>query len=267
MRTRLSHSFAACLALGAAVAHADTPRTLRVCADPENLPYSSRDKAGFENAIVEIVARALDARVEYVWWSQQRGFAHKTLGAGSCDLWPGVATAVTTMETTTPYYRSTYVFVSRRDDHLDIASFDDPRLKAARIGVQMIGNDATNTPPAHALARRGITANVRGFMIYDAGSHVSPSPIMQAVADGTVDVAIVWGPAAGWFAQQSKIPLALKPTPRNDGGEWPMTFDISMGVRKGNDVLKADLDRALAKRHDAIAGILDRYGIPHIQRP
>jgi mxaJ protein len=244
-----------------------TARTLRVCADPENLPYSNRNESGFENAIVDVVARALHARVEYVWWSQQRGFARKTLGAGSCDLWPGVATAVTTMETTKPYYRSSYVFVSRRDDRLDITSFDDPRLKSARIGVQMIGNDATNTPPAHALARRGITANVRGFMIYDAGSRAAPSPIMQAVADGAIDVAIVWGPAAGWFAQQSKIPLALEPTPPTDGAEWPMTFDISIGVRKGNALLKADLDQALAASRDAIAGILDRYGVPRIQPP
>lgn len=248
----------------APVAHADTQRTLRVCADPANLPFSNRAEAGFENAIVDVVARALDARVEYVWWSQQRGFARKTLGAGTCDLWPGVATAVTTMETTAPYYRSTYVFVSRRDENLDIASFDDPRLRKLRIGVQMIGNDATNTPPAHALARRGITSNVRGFMIYDAGGRDAPSPIMQAVADGTVDVAVVWGPAAGWFSRQSKTPLALTPTPANDGAEWPMTFDISMGVKKGNDALKADVERALANRRGEIDGILERFGVPRV---
>jgi mxaJ protein len=245
----------------------DAERTLRVCADPDNLPFSNRAEAGFENAIVDVVARALDARVQYVWWSQQRGFARKTLGAGNCDLWPGVATAVTTMETTVPYYRSTYVFVSRRGEHLDIDSFDDPRLRTLRIGVQMIGNDATNTPPAHALARRGITSNVRGFMIYAAGSTDSPSPIMQAVADGAIDVAVVWGPAAGWFAKQSKMPLVLTPTPAKDGGEWPMTFDISMGVSKGNDPLKAEIDSSIRAEHDAISLILDRFGVPRLPPP
>jgi mxaJ protein len=248
----------------APIAQADATRTLRVCADPADMPFSNRDRAGLENAIVDVVARALDARVEYVWWSQQRGYARKTLGAGSCDLWPGVASDVTTMETTAPYYRSTYVFVSRRDAHLDIASFDDPRLKTLRIGVQMIGNDATNTPPAHALARRGITSNVRGFMIYDAGGDASPSPILKAVADSTIDIAIVWGPAAGWFAKQSKTPLALTPTPAADG-TLPMTFDISMGMKKGNDALKLEVERALARKHDAVDAILDRFGVPRTE--
>jgi mxaJ protein len=264
MPKRRSHSAALAALLAWAVApaaHADALRTLRVCADPGNLPYSSRDRAGFENAIVDVVARALGANVEYVWWSQQRGFARKTLGAGTCDLWPGVATAVTTMETTAPYYRSTYVFVTRRADRLDISSFDDPRLKTLRIGVQMIGNDATNTPPAHALARRGITSNVRGFMVYGAEGNDGPSPIMRAVEDKDVDVALVWGPAAGWFAKESKTPLVLEPTPTSDD-TLPMTFDVSMGVKKGNDALKARVDRALADQRDSIEGILDKFGVP-----
>src|SRR3954470_10522793 len=265
MRMRRSRSLVA-FALACALApcaHADAPRTLRVCADPANLPYSNRDQAGFENAIVDVLAHALDAKVEYVWWSQQRGYARKTLEAGTCDLWPGVATSVTTMETTAPYYRSSYVFVSRAGENLDIASFDDARLKALRIGVQLIGNDATNTPPAHALARRGITSNVRGFMIYDAGNAASPSPIMQAVADGTVDVAIVWGPAAGCFAKQSKTQLVLTPTPRMDD-TLPMTFDVSMGVKNGNDALKTEVERALTSRRETIEGILDRFGVPRV---
>lgn len=245
----------------ATVLHAAARRTLRVCADPANLPFSNRKAAGFENAIVEVVARALDARVEYVWWPQQRGFVRKTLGAGTCDLWPGVATGVTTMDTTAPYYHSTYVFVSRRDEHLDIASFDDPRLATLRIGVQMIGNDATNTPPAHALARRGLTANVRGFMIYESGQGETGSTIMQAVVDRTVDIALVWGPAAGWFSRHSNTPLTLTPTPPADGAASPMAFDISMGVKKGNEALRRDLDGALVRQRDAIGRILSRYGV------
>jgi mxaJ protein len=267
MPKRRSRSVALAVALACAfapAAHADT-RVLRVCADPGNLPYSNRDRAGFENAIVDVVARALDANVDYVWWSQQRGFARKTLGAGTCDLWPGVATAVTTMETTAPYYRSTYVFVTRRADQLDISSFDDPRLRTLRVAVQMIGNDATNTPPAHALARRGITSNVRGFMVYGAEGNEGPSPIMQAVEDKAVDIAIVWGPAAGWFAKQSTTPLALKPTPASDD-KLPMTFDVSMGVKKGNDALKTEIEHALAKQRDSIDGILDDFGVPRVAR-
>ena len=171
----------------------------------------------------------------------------------------GVATDLDTMATTEPYYRSSYVFVTRRDRRLDIRSFDDPRLKTLAIGVQMIGNDATNTPPAHALARRGIVTNVRGFMIYDAGA--DSSPIVARVADGTLDVAIVWGPTAGYFARRANVALAIAPTPKTDAG-IPMTFAISMGVRKGNVVLRNAIDEAIRARKPAITQILQRFGVP-----
>jgi mxaJ protein len=232
---------------------------LRVCADPADLPFSNRAEAGFENAIVGVVAKALDARVEYVWWPQLRGFARKTLGRNACDLWPGVASDLDTMTMTAPYYRSSYVFVTREDRRLDIRSFDDPRLASLVVGVQMIGNDATNTPPAHALARRGIASNVRGYMVYDAGAEASP--IVAAVADGTLDVAIVWGPTAGYFAKRSRVPLSLTPTPASDAA-LPMAFAISMGVRKGNTSLESDIDGALDRERSAIDHILDAFGVP-----
>jgi mxaJ protein len=242
----------------ASLAHANE-RTLRVCADPDDLPFSNRAEAGFENAIVAVVAKSLGARIEYVWWSQLRGFARKTLGANACDLWPGVAASVDSMMTSEPYYRSSYVFVTRGDRRLDIRSFDDPRLKTLTIGVQMIGNDATNTPPAHALARRGIATNVRGYMVYDVNANASP--IVAAVADGTLDVAIVWGPTAGYFAKRSSVPLALAPTPASDA-TLPMTFAISMGMRKHDAPLRSEIDAALERERPAIDHILETFGVP-----
>ena len=129
--------------------------SLRVCADPNNLPFSNDRGEGFENKIAELIAAELGAELKYTWWAQRRGFVRNTLKAGDCDLWPGVISGFELLATSRPYYRSTYVFVTREDRDLDIASFDDPRLRQLTIGVQMIGNDAMNTPPAHALARRG----------------------------------------------------------------------------------------------------------------
>src|SRR5205085_10213021 len=123
-----------------------------------------------------------------------------------------IAAGVETAATTRPYYRSTYVFVTRRDGGPTIASFDDPKLKTLKVGVQLIGDDFANTPPAHALARRGIVENVRGFMLY--GDYALPTPpanILKAVADRKVDVAVVWGPLAGYFAAREKTPLKLTP--------------------------------------------------------
>jgi mxaJ protein len=259
MRHRSRSVFALAFVALTSLVDAHEPRTLRVCADPGDLPFSNRAQAGFENAIVGVVAKSLNARVEYVWWPQLRGFARKTLDNDTCDLWPGVPVGMDSMAVTQPYYRSSYVFVTRDDRHLDLRSFDDPRLGALVIGVQLIGNDATNTPPAHALARRGIAANVRGYMVYDV--RAASSPIVSAVADRTLDVAIVWGPTAGYFAKTSGVPLRLEPTPSRDGN-LPMTFAISMGVRKDNIALRDEIDGAFTANKVAIGGILDQFGVP-----
>jgi mxaJ protein len=240
------------------------PRVLRVCADPNNLPFSNRAGEGFENKLAELVAKDLKAKVRYVWWAQRRGYVRNTLKDDRCDVWPGVATQVDMLATTRPYYRSSYVFVTRADRRLDIASFDDPRLTRLKIGVQMVGDDAQNTPPAHALARRGIIGNVRGFMLY--GDYAQPNPpaeIVQAVDRGDVDVAVVWGPLAGYFAARAAHPLRLTPVqPWLDGPQWPMVFDISMGVRRDDAELKAELDRALQRHAREVQALLAAYRVP-----
>jgi mxaJ protein len=128
----------------------------------------------------------------------------------------------------------------------------------------MVGNDATNTPPAHALARRGIIGNVRGYMLY--GDYSQPNPpaeIVRAVERGEVDAALVWGPLAGYFARASKVPLRLEPvTPWFDDAQWPMQYDISVGVQKSNGELLREVDGVLARRAGAIHGLLERYGVP-----
>lgn len=245
------------------------PRVLRVCADPNNLPFSNRAGQGFENKLAELVAKDLKAEVRYVWWAQRRGYVRNTLKDGRCDVWPGVATQVDMVATTRPYYRSSYVFLTRTDRRLDIASFDDPRLKRLKIGVQLVGNDAQNTPPAHALARRAIVSNVRGYMLY--GDYARPDPpaeIVRAVDRGDIDVAVVWGPLAGYFASRAAHPLTLTPVrPWLDGPQWPMVFDISMGVRRDDAKLKAELDQALARRAAEVKALLAAYHVPTVADP
>jgi mxaJ protein len=244
-------------------------RELRVCADPNNLPFSNDKGEGFENKIVELIARDLDATVVYTWWAQRRGFVRNTLRAQECDLWPGIASGVEMVAATHPYYRSTYVFVTRSDRHLDISSFDDPRLRTLTIGVQMVGNDAMNTPPAHALARRGIVENVRGYMLY--GDYSRPNPpaeIIDAVAREEIDLAVVWGPLAGYFAAKQRGTMALTAvSPAWDGPQSPMVFDISMAVRKGDTALRHDIDAALDRDREAIDVLLAAYQVPRLPTP
>jgi mxaJ protein len=239
-------------------------RELKVCADPNNLPFSNQAREGFENKLVDIVARDLGATVTYTWWAQRRGNVRETLKAGLCDLIPGVGSNVEMVGTTRPYYRSTYVAVTRADRRLDIASFDDPRLKSLKIGVQMIGDDGSNTPPAHALMRRGIVGNVRGYTIY--GDYEQPDPqaaIVKAVAAGEVDIAFVWGPVAGYYARRQNVPLKLAPVmPHFDGPQLPMIFDVSMGTRREDGVLRDELEAVLDRHQAEIKALLASYGVP-----
>ena len=241
-------------------------QTFEVCADPNNLPFSNDKGEGFENKIVDLIAKDMGAKVEYTWWAQRRGYIRNTLKSGMCDLWPGVATAVDMLATSRPYYRSSYMFVTRADRHLKIASFDDPQLRSLKIGVQMVGNDAQNTPPAHALARRGIIDNIRGYMLY--GDYTKPNPpaaILDAVEGGEIDVAVVWGPLAGYFAAKEPRPLTLAPVePAVDGAQWPMVFDISMGMRRHELDFKDKIDQLLVQERPAIDAILAEYHVPRL---
>jgi len=241
-------------------------RALRVCADPNNLPFSNDRLQGFENRIAALVADDMHAVVRYTWWAQRRGFIRNTLRAGLCDVVIGVPASFEPALTTRPYYRSTYVFVSRADRRPHVTSFDDPVLRRLRIGVQMIGDDYSNAPPAHALAQRHIVTNVVGYMVY--GDYAQPNPparIIEAVARGDIDVAIAWGPLAGYFAARQPLALAVTPvSPQMDAPSLPFVFDISMGVRRKDRALKEALDRIIEQRRAAIDAILAEYHVPRV---
>ena len=242
-------------------AHADQP-SLRVCADPNNLPFSNSAEEGFENKIVKLIADHLRRPLEYVWRAQRRGFVREGLNAGECDLVAAIPSGAPMALTTRPYYRSTYVFLSKPGEP-PVSSLDDPSLRTLKIGVQLIGDNGMNSPPAHALARRGIVENVHGFMVYGDYRNDHPlSEIVDAVASGEVDVAAVWGPVAGYFAREENPPLVVTPINSTVEARVPMTFDISMGVRRTDKELKAEVESALSSLAPQINAILASYGVP-----
>lgn len=253
--------------IGAAVAEGDTSSrqgTLRICADPNNMPFSNQNEDGFENRLARLVGTALGQDISYLWSAQHRGFIRRTLKAGDCDILMGVPKLLDMVETTRPYYGSSYVFISRADRHLDITSIRDPRLRSLRIGIQLVGDNGFNTPPAHAIAAQGITANVTGYTLYgDYGSPNPPAAIISAVASGEIDIAAVWGPLAGYFAKRSDIAMTVTPIENTDEFA-PLTFrfDIAMGVRKGDRRLRDQLDAFIARDQAMITEILQSYGVP-----
>lgn len=243
----------------------DTARpVLRVCADPNNLPFSNAREEGFENRIARLIAADLGAELRYTWFAQRRGFVRNTLSAGECDLIPGLPARFEPVTTTEPYYRSTYVFVTRPELTPAIESFDDPRLRRLRVGVHLIGDDYANPPPVEALARRGIVRNVSGYSIY--GDYRDPNPparLVEAVGRGEVDVAVVWGPLGGYFASRADPPLRVTPVREPDDGPGvPFVFAIAMGVRPGDSALARAVGAVLSRRAGAIDSILRRYRVP-----
>ena len=245
-----------CLSLAALLAVSPAwAGELRVCAEPDNLPYSHADESGFENRIARLLAAELNATLCYTWFLQRRAFVRKT--AGMCEVFIGVPSDFERLATTRPYYRSTYVFVHRKD--APAPSFEDD-LRKLRIGVQLPGNDLAATPAGHALARRGAIDNVIGFPVY--GARPAAERMVEAIARGELDAAVVWGPAAAHFAHRNNLPV--QPASAPGGFELPFEFAIAVGVRRGNRELRDALDAALERRKQEIDAILDEYRVPRL---
>ncbi len=257
------------LILGCAASCLAEAPALRVCADPNNLPFSNQAQQGFENRIADMVAKDLGMRVTYFWFPQRSKFFRSTLNAGRCDVVMGLPTGIAVASTTVPYYRSSYVFVSRQDRHLDIKSMDDPRLRSLRIGVHITGDEDSDLPPVNALTSRGIVRNLVGYNIYGNLSEKNPpSDLIKAVVRKDVDIAIAWGPMAGYFAEHASVPLdvspidVVSPDPKN-----PFTFAISMGVRRGDAGLQQQLNAEIERREPEIRQLLKSYGVPILPAP
>ena len=231
---------------------------LRVCGDPDNLPFSNQKLEGFENKIAEVVAADLGATLSYAWWPHQRGLVRNTIDAGTCDVIIGVPEGLEFVLWTEPYYRSSYVLAYRNDRGHGIRSLDAPELKQLRIGVY------TNTPPEESLARRGLLDNVSTYSLFfdPRGDRNRPAQLLDDLLDGTLDVAIPWGPLAGYYAKMLNAPFELIPLEDEPG--VPLSFEISMGVQKGNEALKSQLETAIGRRQAEIFAILEEYGVPLI---
>jgi mxaJ protein len=236
---------------------------LRVCGDPNNLPFSNEKLEGIENKIAAVLAKDLGWEVEYVWWPHQRGLVRRVLNTERCDVLVGIPKGYDLVRWTKPYYRTGYVIAYRKDrvGGEDIRSLDDPRLRTLAVGVQV------NTPPHVALGQRGIVgANVVPYqLMFDSNAHPEDYPGKQVedLIAGRIDVALVWGPIAGYF-QKKKGASSIELVPIEDSSDQSQgfSFEISMGVRKADTKLKTRLEEALDRRRDEIRTILEDFGVP-----
>jgi quinoprotein dehydrogenase-associated probable ABC transporter substrate-binding protein len=238
------------------------PGVIRVCADPDNMPLSNQKGQGFEQRIAELIAKEWNSKIEYAWWPVRRGFFSRALNGRYCDIAIEAPSGLDMAGVTKPYFRSGYVFVTRKDRNLDLKSLADPRLKKLKIGVNILNSDAENTPPAMALSQYGVVGNLTGYYTFYTDS-VRPEDIVSAVTKKDIDVAIVWGPLAGYFAKTASVPLVVQPLPERDSlSDFPFRFNIAMGVRRRDKELRDSLQSFLDRRGPEIQSILKQYGIP-----
>lgn len=229
---------------------------LRICADPNNLPFSNEKGEGFENKIAELLGQDLKLPVSYVWFPQVMGFVRNTLQARRCDLIIGTVAGDDLVQTTNPYYYTSYVMIYRTDKGLNITTVADAKLKSLTIGV------VAGTPPSDLLVRHSLMGRVHPYALMVDTRYESPThQMIQDIMDGTVDVGLLWGPFAGYYVQHDKLPLTIVPL-ENEPGAPRLDYHIAMGVRANEPDWRRKINEAILREHDAIVAVLKDYGVP-----
>ncbi len=233
------------------------PKVLRVCADPNNLPFSNEKGEGFENRLAELLAAKLHKRLAYVWYPQATGFVRNTLGAHRCDLIPGFPQGDDLVQSTNPYYRTAYALVVKPNAGLDdLDTLSDPRLKGKRVGI------VAGTPPATYVVANGLMRNAKSYpLVVDTRVDSSAQAMMRDLASGEIDVGVLWGPMAGYYAKQANPPMRVKLLLKESGGP-PLAYRIGMGVRATDQNWKRLLNRLIAENRADINRLLIGFGVP-----
>ena len=239
-----------------------TTDTLRVCGDPGNMPFSERKEDGFENRIAAIIAEELKVKIRYYWLTQGPGFVRNTLGTGLCDIIIGSAAGGELVQHSNPYYRSAYTLVTRTGELDGVTRLDDPKLKGKSIGV--IGG----TPPVNRMGEVGLVSAMKAYAPYQldpARKHQTVSAeVIADLAEKRIDAAILWGPAAGWLAKRSGVPMTVVPL-LQEPDRPPLTFRIALGVRLEENDWKRTLNTILRKRRADIEKVLRDYDVPLLE--
>lgn len=254
-------SIAAAFLIGSCGGPALASAPLRICADPDNLPFSNRAGAGFDNRIARLIAQDLHREPVFVWTRPRRGFMREQFNKNACDVLLGVPQGMHTIAVTAPYYTSSYAFVSPAREHVQITSFTDERLNGARIGLQILEEDLS--PPSLPLIRAGHAAQIVGFESFGK----QEGAVVRAVASGRVGVAVVWGPVAGYYAHRSTQPLRVTAVPASyQFAGVPFTYSVGFGVHKNDGELLRQLNEAIARRQPQIDGVLASFYVPTVKR-
>lgn len=233
------------------------PKVLRVCADPRNLPFSNEKGEGFENKLAELLAAKLQKKIDYMYFPQATGFVRMTLGAHRCDVIMGFPQGDDLVQGTNPYYRTAYALISKPGSGLEeIAALADTRLRGKHIGI------VAGTPPATNMAINGLMANAKSYpLMIDTRVDSSAEAMINDLNSGAIDVAVLWGPMAGFYAKKANPPLHIVPLVKETVGP-KLVYRIGMGVRPADQNWKRQLNRLIQENQPTINKILLDYGVP-----
>ena len=233
------------------------PKVLRVCADPNNMPFSSAKGEGFENKLAELLANKLGKGLSYSWYPQATGFVRNTLAAHKCDLIMGIPQGDDIVQVTNPYYRTAYALVFKQGHGLEgVDTLGDPRLKGKRIGV------VAGTPPGNNMTVNGLMANAKPYpLVIDTRVDSSAAAMMHDLAAAEIDVGILWGPMAGYYARQATPAVTVVPLVKETTGPR-LAYRIAMGVRYTDQEWKRQLNRTIQDNQPAIDRLLLSFGVP-----
>jgi len=240
------------------VRRVEDPTEFKVCADPDNMPYSNSKQEGFEDKIAAVLAQELGKKLSFQYAYYRQGFLRNTLNANRCDYVMSTTSDNDSMRTSVPYYRSGFVFVYRKSSGYNITDWDAPDLRKGIIGI--VGQ----SPPTRPLADHNLMENARPYRL-QRDLNFPPSQLVDDLVKGDIDVAIVWGPIAGYFAKQAAIPLVVVPIPEYEDKnvKGKENWNISIGVRNKDKARAEELNKAIVNRQSDIDKILDEYGVPH----
>jgi quinoprotein dehydrogenase-associated probable ABC transporter substrate-binding protein len=241
-----------------------TLKRIRVCADPGNMPMSNDKEEGYQNKIARLLAKSMGGEATFFWRPYlERGVTRQTFANDECDILIDMPVGgLQSILTTNPIYRSTYVMAWRNDSGFDFKSLDDPKLKELKIGVYQ------HSGMREAFSRRGFGEDNMELHVIshmaDLRPEEQPWRQVQKVIDKQLDVAAVWGPFAGWLPKMKGEPLTIRPVNMMED-KVPMEFELAIGMRQTNVLLKYMIDWALDRNKDEIAKILADYGVPLVE--
>ncbi|NBT97366.1 MAG: quinoprotein dehydrogenase-associated putative ABC transporter substrate-binding protein [Methylocystaceae bacterium] len=235
-------------------------KVLRVCADPNNLPFSNEKGEGFENKIAEYLAKKINKELAYAFYPGATGFVRNTLNAHLCDVILGIPQGNDLVQPTNPYYRTTYAIVTRAGSDLEgLTTLDDPRLKSKQYRIGLVAN----TPPGNILAKEGLMGAVKPYpLMVDTRFDSSSATMIRDLEAGEIDVALLWGPIAGYYVKNAKTKLNLAPIQETSGTR--MAFRVAFGVRHSDQIWKRDLNQFISQNKSELEKILIDYGVPLI---